>query len=255
VDIELAPMVQTQRDLYDLPRGFERFRRYLATLTGGTDDIALPIVALNPMGKEHVAATLDALLAMDAEGIAAEAVAAARPRLAAVGGAIRTGLVVADDAGGGWTNRYFTDMAHRFDNAAMLKRGWSVALCWTSETSTPDAVRENVLATLYRTAYLLRHGRPRTLGEMMAQEGRAAVFAGVHLPDGTAGDLAAMRAIINAYRDTTAYPTVFACLYGDEAARSVGYAPLGLPAWAGFTLALAEATARGVPPEAALSAD
>jgi len=47
--------------------------------------------------------------------------------------------------------------------------------------------------------------------------------------------------VIQPYLDTTDYPTLFACLYGDEAAKSVGYPPLGLSERAGFALALEEA--------------
>ena len=38
----LVPMLQLQRNLYDLPHGWERFRAYLATLIGDTNDLALP---------------------------------------------------------------------------------------------------------------------------------------------------------------------------------------------------------------------
>src|SRR5204862_9101 len=81
--------------LYDLPRGWERFRRYLEVMTGGTRDIVLPLGALNPMGKEQVAAMLDALLAIRAETIAGPAVEAARRQLAAARGALKVGRVVA----------------------------------------------------------------------------------------------------------------------------------------------------------------
>ena len=82
--LELVPLLRVERELYHTPRGFARFRKYLATMQGGTNDVELlPLVALNPMGKEHVAAVLDALLALDAEAVAAEAAADAGRRLAA----------------------------------------------------------------------------------------------------------------------------------------------------------------------------
>jgi len=76
--IQLVPLLQVQRDLYTIPRGGDRFRRYLEAMTGGTRDMVLPLALMNPMGKEHVADTLDALLAIDAEGVATSAVEAAR---------------------------------------------------------------------------------------------------------------------------------------------------------------------------------
>jgi hypothetical protein len=41
--------------------------------------------------------------------------------------------------------------------------------------------------------------------------------------------------------ESTHQPTVIACLYGDEAAKELGYPPLGLSKNAGFQLALADA--------------
>lgn len=67
VNIEVVPLLQIQRELYRVPRGSERFRAYVQTLTGGSDDTVLPpLVAMNPLGKEHVELFLDTLLALDA---------------------------------------------------------------------------------------------------------------------------------------------------------------------------------------------
>src|SRR4051812_29048824 len=49
-----VPLLAVQRELYDLPRGMDRFRKYLGVMTGGTDDIVLPLGGMNPMGKHHV---------------------------------------------------------------------------------------------------------------------------------------------------------------------------------------------------------
>src|SRR4051812_29849178 len=101
-----VPLLRIQRDLYRLPRGPDRFKAYLATLlTSDRSDLALPLSAMNPMGKDHLPPFLDAALALDAEGFAARAVADALPDLAVAAGDLRLGLVVADDLLGGWTNR------------------------------------------------------------------------------------------------------------------------------------------------------
>src|SRR6266542_6153811 len=97
----LVPLLRTQRELYDLPLGWDRFKQYIRTITGGGDDIELaPLVAMNPMGKPHVAAVLDKLIALDGEGVAAEAAAEAEARLASHLD-LKIGLVVIDDAIGG----------------------------------------------------------------------------------------------------------------------------------------------------------
>jgi hypothetical protein len=47
--------------------------------------------------------------------------------------------------------------------------------------------------------------------------------------------------VIQPHLDLEHYPTQFACLFGDEAAKAVGYPPLGLSARAGFAVALEKA--------------
>jgi hypothetical protein len=60
--------------------------------------------------------------------------------------------------------------------------------------------------------------------------------------------------VLAAYRSRTDYPTILTCLFGDDAAREVGYPPLGFSPRAGLILAREEAHGSGVPPEALLSA-
>ena len=71
--LELVPVLRIARDLYDVPRGRERFAAYLRTMIGADGELTLPLPMLNPMGKAPVAAVLDALLALDAEAIAQDA--------------------------------------------------------------------------------------------------------------------------------------------------------------------------------------
>lgn len=120
-------------------------------MTGGTDDIVLPLQAMNPMGKEHVGRALGAFLAVDAESIVAVAVADAERRLGPVEQPFRVGIVVADDVAGGWTNRELIE-ANRLRSVpdAVLKRGWLVITFWASETVSVKKVREEVLAGVYR---------------------------------------------------------------------------------------------------------
>ena len=62
--------------------------------------------------------------------------------------------------------------------------------------------------------------------------------AGCTEPALDADDLAYTREVIAPYLDTKDYSTIIACLFGDEAARSLGYSPMGLSQRAGFALAL-----------------
>ncbi len=237
--LEYVPLLKVQRELYGLPRGMERFQAYIETMVDAqTRDLKVPLVAMNPMGKEHIPKLLDEYLALDAENIAAQAVTEAAAKLSRLEGAFKVTLVLSDDLMGGWTNRYSSEYAHRINSQAYFKRGWLTGLLWTSEAPTATRVREEVLTTLYRGAHIQESGFPFILKDMLAQEGYAMARAGCTEPVLDGDDLAYTEEVLAPYLDTKDYPTILVCLFGDEAAHALGYAPLGLSRRAGLALAL-----------------
>jgi hypothetical protein len=243
--LEFVPLLQIQRDLYRLPRGMERFRAYLQTMVDPeTKDIQLPLSPMNPMGKDHVPALLDEYLAVDADGVAARAVADAESRLSNVEGEFKVTLVIADDAMGGWTNRYSSELSARSGSKPIHKRGWITGILWTSETPSAQAAREEALTAVYRAAYIQQYGFAVTLREMMAQEGYAMAAAGCSKPSLNEDELEYTREVLAPNLDSKEYPTIITNLFGDVAAASLGYAPPGLGERAGFALALSDAQKR-----------
>jgi hypothetical protein len=253
MDVTYIPVLAVLRDLYAQPRDFNRFRNYLDAMLQGTDDVVLPITVANPMAKEHALARVEELLALGADEIGAAAAREAATRLADVPDSLKTTLVLADAAGGGWTNRYLSEANARFPERVDRKRNFAVGLLWTGETPGREAIREEVLGAIYRAAWLRRMGPAKTLRAKLAQEGLAAAFAGSR-PTLPATDLDRARATIAPLLDAAPYPQQFAALYGDEAAVSVGYPPLGLAPRSGFQVALADALAAGRDPVAVLVA-
>jgi hypothetical protein len=249
--LTFVPLLQVQRDLYALPRGMERFREYIRTMTdAATGDLALPLVAMNPMGKDHVPALIDEYLALGAEEIAAASTASAAAKAAAECGgkpsglpAFKVALVVSDDLKGGWTNRWASEYAYRIEYAAITKRGWIVGILWTSEPASVQNVRDAVLTSTYRVEYLQTHPAPKTLGEMLDQEGYAMARAGCATPALEDDDIDYTRRVIAPHRQATDRATVMTCLFGDTAAKALGYEPRGLSDRAGLALALHEARA------------
>ena len=226
-------LLQIQRDLLDTPRGGVRFQQYLATMRDADGELRLPLPAFNPMSKGHVTELLDRLLAMDAEGIGEQSMRDACERLA-LAGEQQVGLVVADDAKGGWTNRWLFEAKHCFEGRYEQRRGFITALLWSSQPADAAAVRQKVMAAIFRHAWIARNGPARTLDEKLRQEAGCAQFAGVEwkpLP-------AAEAALIASHLQTQHYPTIIGCLYGDEAAQECGYDPLGLPPEAGLRYGL-----------------
>src|SRR5262249_49017928 len=152
-------------------------RQYLQTIfsADGTTAELPSLIAMNPMGKEHVAELPDAYLALDADGIAAGATAEAAARLAELTGNCKVTLVIVDDLKGGWTNRYAEEFTWRFqcgpaDPPALprwLKQQWITGILWSSETASERVVREAALTAIYRSAYVQQHGLARTLRQRM----------------------------------------------------------------------------------------
>ena len=253
--LTFVPLLRVQRELYAMPRGMERFREYIKTMVDAeTGDLALPLVAMNPMGKDHVPALIDDYLALGADEIAEEAVRSVRGAGSSLSAVARSAkvedpaaanykvaLVVSDDLKGGWTNRWTSEYSHRIEGAAITKRGWLVGILWTSETASAQHVRDAVLTSIYRAAYLQTHAAPSTLGEMLDQEGFAMARAGCTTPQLDDDDLAYTRSVIKPHLGATDRATVIACMFGDRAAAALGYPPQGLSDRAGLALALTNA--------------
>lgn len=253
MQLQLIHLFQQQRDLYEMPRNMERFRAYIQQMTGGTDDIVLPIVGMNPMGKDKAMAAYDALLRIRAETIAEEALVEARQRLSHVPGKLQVALVVLDDAQGAWSwpdqneeSAYLSD--------ASAKRNFATAHFYSSQAPfTPQIVREGVMAAVYHIAWIQVHGVPRTLADVLRLVGTRDHFAAIR-PTLPSGALVAARRIIAAHlRAPAKSPAAFACMFGDEAANKWGLARLGLPVRAGFEVALSQAAASGKTPESQLA--
>jgi len=201
--VTYLPVLAVLRELYLQPRDMRRFREYIQTMTGGTDDVVLPIGLANPMAREHALSRVDELIALDADASGAAAARDAEVRLRDVPGPeIKASIVLVDDVGGGWTNRYTTEAMARFPSRGALKRPFATALVWTSES--PSAVFARAQPWLAGAALQRARERIHDLG------------------------------------DDPPYPRAFAALYGDAAAEQLGYEPLGLSPRAGFGVALAD---------------
>jgi len=272
--LDYVPLLPVMREIQGIPRGqppdfngMKRFRHFVRRVfprkrNGEIDESALhliPLLATNPMARDHVTALLDAYLALDADGVGARVTAEAAAESADVPGEFKVGLVVMDDLMGAGTNRYENEFVFRFGPAQLpaaggpenrsrwLKHWWLTGVLWSSEAATERAVREAVLTAVHRAAYRHRHGPARTLRQMLAQEGRVMALAGCGGPTLDAEDVAYTREVLTPYLDADDMRTGIECLFGDDAARTLGFTPRGLSPWAGLALALHEARANPPP--------
>ncbi len=246
MQIDYVPVLHLQRELHELPRSRERFEKYLRMIVNedGTDLRRVALVAANPMAKDHVRRFLDALLEFDADRMAAEwanEVAAAFDPLPCRASA---SLVVVDDLGGGWTNRFANEYGFRRIAHPSAKRFWLSAILWSSEVPTIQSVREAIQTAAYRMAYVTVHGPANTLGELLEQESFVLGMAPTSGPTLDADDLEYTREVIAPFLGATDMRTTIECLFGDEAGATLGFAPCGLSLWAGLALARADGIKR-----------
>src|SRR5688572_26048301 len=223
MNLDYVPLLRVMREIQSIPRGqppdfngMKRFRHFVRRIfprkkNGEIDENAvylIPLLAINPMAKDHVTVLLDAYLAMDAEGIGARVAAEVAARLADVPGDFKVGLVVADDLMGAGTNRYNDEFTFRFGpdqlpspsgpqkRSRWLKDWWLTGVLWSSEPPSGRAVREAILTVAHRVAYTHQHGPARTLRNMLAQEGQVMALAGCNAPTLDAEDIAYTREVL-----------------------------------------------------------
>ncbi|WP_212003907.1 hypothetical protein [Chitinophaga sp. HK235] len=230
MQFEVLPVIDIMLNLYHQPAGMERFHQYLKQLQGNTKgDLAMPLGGFNPMGKVHVSAQLELLKALHAEEIMTAALSGINQRCKQLAPykVFRVALNLCDDLKGGWTNRYTTDYDSRFKIQALVARGFSVPVFWTSETYDASLIRTRTLESCYRTLYRLSSSRPATLEEHGKQERYVTIHAGS--APGESGPHPAVAAFYRQHSDSREYAVIFNFLYGDEAAVSLGFPSFGIP--------------------------
>ena len=239
IAIESYRCLEKVRDLYKQPRSFERFQSYLNLVRVENGTEAVPLSRLNPMAKEHALAYVEQLLDMSAEDLV---FSAAREAAAELDGdtSLKVLLVLMDDAKGGWTNRAFSEFAHQYENKYEVEHGWATVVVWTSEDPSAELLRLRAFESVYRTVDERRNGPVRTVRRILEREGRTMRFAG-HERRYDDAVVQSIRSAIEPSLDSHAAPVVFAALYGDAIAESLGYPPLGVPERGGYELALAQA--------------
>jgi len=254
MNLTLTPMLQSLRDIYNVNGVMPRFQAYLSLMLGETRGEAFPLGVFSPMGK-HQADYLDRLIEIGAESIAEAAAIESAERLSDLPDTYRLLLVVADVTRNGWTQRYLTDaewrLLNKYDQLAQNAQPtgfdrWITVQLWTDEEPTDDYILRETRSAIYRAAHRKYVGEPKTLEDMLNQEGRAMAFAGFQ-PTLDEEDISYSRQVIAPYLTSNGYPICFAALYGDEIAKAVGYQELGLSRMAGLDVGLVDALAAGVP--------
>jgi hypothetical protein len=243
--VNYVPLLEKQLEIYAIPRGEARFQEYISTvvdITGENVD-TFPLVAMNPMGKEHCSELLAVYLGLNAEETAREEILNWPLNVELDKDTLKVSLVLVDDAHGGWTNRIDYEYKVRTTLAAVLnKYHWLSVMLWTSETPSEKLVRESVRGMLARAEYVLKHDDPKNLREILTQEEYIQRKSGLTYKKWSAEDLEYTHSVIAPHLESDKMPVVVAALFGDAGAAALGYSPLGLEANAGLQLAVSQSS-------------
>jgi hypothetical protein len=237
----LLPVTDLMLTLYRSPANADRFTEYMNILQGNSPgDISLPVTFFNPMGKEQVLKKLSELKELDAEGLMQETLTAVNKTAVSFANStdINVSLALADDMGGGWTNRYTTDYDSKFNINDLLKRNFCNPVFWVSEEYSAIKIKERTADYCYRILYRLTSPSPLTLEDHIQQE----IFVAQHNPfslqEKPLCDFNAMDTYYNQYKGMSQPPTIFNFLYGDEACKELGHASYGIKhQFAGYSYA------------------
>ncbi len=268
MNLEYVPLLRVMRDIQSIPRGqppefngMKRFRQYLRTIfdyrpPGRSANCRL-LLAMNPMGKDHVTALLDAYLAMDADGIGARAPAEAS---AAVGrtrrGTSKWALWCATIL---WAGEATATIASSSSASAPISsvagappRSRTVGLRTSGPRACYGAARP---LTEQAVRELIPHGRPpagvcasapaspATSARCSPKKGRSWGVGRAVAGQLSRRRISPTREVLSPYLDADDMRTCIECLFGDAAARTLGFTPTGLSPWAGLALALHDARA------------
>lgn len=227
---EVLPTIDKMLELYQKPRTMERFHEYIRTLQGDTKgDLVVPIGGFNPMAKEHVVEKLLELKNFDAEKIMRDALEELNAELIRRGGekdnsTFKVALNLSDDLKGGWTNRYTSDYDSKFKINALVNRKFCTPIFWTGESFSEQIIRERTLEYAYRTIYWLKHPKPKTLEEHVAQE----KFAMQKSQWNENLDALAAETFYQKHRSSEDYHIIFNFFYGDAASKSLEFPTFGM---------------------------
>lgn len=237
---ELVPILEYMEDFYKSSPSTKRFDEYLYKLQkGNKDELDLPIMAYNPMAKEHVLHKIQELRSYDAEKIAMEELEKVNSDLNKnLNATIKVVINVADDIKGAWTQKAITDFSSKFQMGAFVKRNFCAPIFWVSETYSRNIIKARIREHALRTIYWKRKEKPlATLKELVAQESFISSQSTYIVSDLYKTRLELVDSFYKYNKDESDLSILFNFFYGDEASSLLGYRCYGIKSSEGFSYA------------------
>lgn len=235
----LLPVIDVMIELYQSPINADRFTKYMKILQGDSPgNISMPVTYYNPMGKEHVLKKLVELKKLKAEEVIEQTLLTINKTLPADTLNVRVSPALADDLGGGWTNRFTTDYDSKFNVNDMFKRNFCTPVFWVSEEYTVEKIQERTADYCYRIFYRSITPQPLTLKDHIKQEAFVANKNTFKKSEGPLVNYKTLDTLYLDHKNSSSYPTIFNFLYGDSASKELGHSAYGVrEEWAGYKYA------------------
>lgn len=243
--VRIAPTLHTMAGVYALTREggpkSPRFAAYVAKTPANWG-----LVPYNPMAGDAALDTVNALIAIDAEALAQQSAQQVAVQCHYTDAIL---LAIAVRSKGLWTDRVATEVDERVTAKPRVPHQGVISLWSREENSTQTIARESA-AEAVRVMWHAMHGVADTLNRVLACEGLAYALAE---PLGGLGPYATpiapeeTVAVIEAFEvlgDSTQASEIAGVLYGDAAAKEMGWTPLGIPQYAGYRWAIQRAVGR-----------
>ena len=223
---------------YQQDRKRERFYDYLNRIIDEQGELKRPLPLLNPMAKDHILDCLEDLKTLKVEEHLQDCIHQINQEIDSFAFPdFKICFILADDWKGGWTNRYSTDYSNTFQSKGLLKRRFCTPIFWTSETYSAQLIKTRSLACMWRTLFQLQHQWPQTLEEHIRQEAFVQQKLGSEAPKLEEEELFCIYSIYEELKKKTDRSILIPFLYGDQAAKELGYSEIGAFDFMGFQLA------------------
>ncbi len=234
----ITPILERMETLYLQPRDRARFETYLQLLQGNSkgEELILPIMGYNPMGKEHVLEKIRVLMDSETEFITHRVIQEMNDMYPLFPDEeIQVVINLADDIGGAWTQHNTTDFKSKFELNPLVNRQFCAPYFWTNETITETIIRNRTKEYLLRYIHWIQQGPPTTLMDYFKMEQFAFSHSYLENPIGFKEEEALL--FLHTYEEATSYDIIFNFFYGDEASELMGQASYGMGTSAGILLA------------------
>ena len=241
-NVRIAPTLHTMAGVYALTReGGPKSPRFAAYVAQTPTNWGL--VPYNPMAGDAALDTVNALISLDAETLAQQSAQQVANACRYTDPIV---LAIAVRSKGLWTDRVATEVDERVSAKQRVPHRGVISV-WSRSENTTETIAREAAAECVRVMWHAMHGVADTLERVLACEGLAYALAepigglGPFATPITPEETVAVIEALDVLGDTRQAGEIAGVLYGDDAAKEMGWTPLGITPYSGYRWAITHA--------------